>query len=263
MPEGDTIFRTAERLRQCLLDQTIQSADSPARWCDPQPLVGGRVRDVQARGKHLLIHMDPGPAIHSHMGMTGSWHVYQPGERWQKPARRAALVLDVKTWVSVCFSPKTLELLSPDRLRRHPLLERLGPDLLAEQFDLPEVLRRFRTQESTPLGEAVMNQAIVCGIGNVYKSEVLFLEQRNPFTVVANCSDEQLLAIVHRAQVLMRANLQGFARRTRHRSDGGRLWVYGRQGQACYRCGTAIRLRRQGDLGRTTYWCPACQGPEE
>jgi endonuclease-8 len=260
MPEGDTIFRTAERLRQCLFGQTILSADSPTRLLDPQPLVGRRVSDVQARGKHLLLHVDQSPTIHSHMGMTGSWHVYKPGERWQKPVHRAALVLEVADAVCVCFSPKTLELLTPTRLRRHPLLQRLGPDLLAEQLDVAEILRRFRGQDSMPLGEAVMNQAIVCGIGNVYKSEVLFLEQRDPFAFVAGLSDEQLESLVDRARTLMRANLQGFQRRTRHRPDGGRLWVYGRQGQACFRCGTPIRLRRQGDLGRTTYWCPQCQG---
>ncbi len=258
MPEGDTIFRTAVRLREVLLGQEIQAASArESTW--PPAITGSRVRDVESRGKHLLIHLDRPLTIHSHMGMTGSWHVYRPGETWRKPARRAAMVLNTPAAVAVCFSPKTLELLSELRLKRHPYLSRLGPDLLAAEWDPIDALRRFRPHAGTPLGEAVMNQTIVCGIGNVYKSEVLFLEQLNPFLPIGELPDADLLRVMQRARKLMGDNLEGYPRRTRHALDGRRLWVYGRNDQPCFRCGTLIHMRRQGDLGRSTYWCPDCQ----
>ncbi|MCH5373990.1 MAG: formamidopyrimidine DNA glycosylase, partial [Planctomycetes bacterium] len=161
--------------------------------------------------------------------------------------------------VCVCFFPKTLELLSETRLRRHPYLSRLGPDLLAETSDDDEILRRFRLHQRRAIGEAVMDQTIVCGIGNVYKSEVLFLCHLDPFLPVHHFSDDQLRGLIHRSRQLMSKNLQGYPRRTRFGLDGNRVWVYGRAGKPCLVCGARIQIRRQGDLGRTTYWCPTCQ----
>jgi endonuclease VIII len=259
MPEGDTIYRAATRLRPILEGQPVERAR--ARWdqIDAASLVGHTVTGVEARGKHLLFHFDDGRALHSHMGMTGSWHIYRLGEGWQKPEHRAAIVLEGPQYLVVCFTPKTLELLSAAALRRHPYLQRLGPDLLGGQLDEAEVLRRFRTHDVTPIGEAVMNQTIACGVGNVYKSEVLFLLHIDPLAPVGTLSDEQVLAIVRKSRELMQQNLEGYPRTTRHALDGRRVWVYGRSGQACFVCGTAIELFRQGDLGRTTYWCPKCQ----
>jgi len=154
---------------------------------------------------------------------------------------------------------KVLQLLSPDQLRRHIHLTRLGPDLLAEQVDEAEVLRRFRAHDPTPIGEAVMNQSIVAGIGNVYKSEILFLTRTNPLTPVGHLSDEHVLKIAQTARRWMANNLTGYPRRTRSALGRQRLWVYGRSGKPCFECGQRIQLRRQGDLGRTTYWCPQCQ----
>ena len=192
--------------------------------------------------------------------MHGAWHVYRPGESWQKSERQAALVIETAESVCVCFNPKLLEMLTATRLRRHPQLCRLGPDLLAECLDEDEVLGRFRVHDPTPIGEAVMNQTIVCGIGNVYKSEVLFLTKVNPFVAVGELSDERLVQIVHSAKKWMTKNLGRSPRQTRFGLDGARLWVYGRSGKACFACGQRIRLSRQGDLGRTTFWCPGCQG---
>jgi endonuclease-8 len=231
------------------------------RWLGPaaESLVQHAIASIEARGKHLLIHLDNGHTVHSHLGMHGAWHVYATGEAWQKPERQAALVIEVPDAVCVCFNPKTLELLTAAQLRRHPHLSRLGPDLLAATIDEAEVLRRFRVHNAAPIGEAVMNQTIICGIGNVYKSEVLFLARINPFHAVADLSDEQILQIVTTASDWMRRNLTGSPRRTRFGLDGQRLWVYGRSGQPCFACGEPIQLRRQGDLGRTTFWCPHCQ----
>ena len=260
MPEGDTIYRTAVTLRSVLGGQTICEASGQSEDMNPRALMGRSVVATEARGKHLLIHLDDGQTIHSHMGMTGSWHVYRPEQTWQKPARLAKLVIRLSQSVCVCFTPKTLEVLSASELRGHVHLSRLGPDVLGEQFDATDVLPRLRQKPpELTIGEAVMNQTVVCGIGNVYKSELLFIQRIDPFTHVQALRDEQLLPLIDRARKLMRRNLQGSVRTTRFGRDGQRLWVYGRSGEKCLRCGATIRMRRQGDLGRSTYWCPSCQ----
>jgi endonuclease VIII len=260
MPEGDTIFRTAARLRPVLEGRCIDAADCRVPQLGADALAGRVIAAVEARGKHLLIHLDDGRVIHSHLGMHGAWHIYRLGQPWQKPARQAALCLRVPETECVCFNPKTLELLSETAFRRHPHLHRLGPDLLADKLDEAEVLRRFRTGPLRPIGEAVMDQTIVCGIGNVYKSEVLFLCRIDPFVAVGQLGDDRLVELIQCARQLMSKNLRGDPRRTRFRLDGERVWVYGRAGKACFTCGAPVQIRRQGDLGRTTFWCPACQG---
>jgi endonuclease VIII len=262
MPEGDTIYRTAVQLRSVLAGQTICEATSQVGGPDPHSLVGRRVEAIEARGKHLLIHLDDGQAIHSHMGMTGSWHVYRSDQAWLKPARRAHLVLHLPAAVCVCFTPKTLEILTAHGVRRHPYLSRLGPDLLSERFGVQDVVQRLRQRSDLPVGEAVMDQTLVCGIGNVYKSELLFLQRLDPFCRVGDLSDSQLEQLVQSARQLMRRNLQGSRRTTRFGRDGQRLWVYGRSGEKCLQCGSIIRMRRQGGLGRSTYWCPTCQSSQ-
>ena len=265
MPEGDTIYRSATRLATLLPSVTILETTGNHRFVDSTKLVDAKFEKVEARGKHLLMHLADGRVMHSHMGMTGSWHIYQKGEPWRKAPRWAALTLLVRAidqrteYVVVCFSPKTLELLTPTQFRRHPHLQRLGPDLMLDDFDSQKILQRFRVHNITPIGEAVMNQTIVCGIGNVYKSETLFLTGTNPFVRVADLSDEQTLAIAKTAQELMQKNKSGYPRETRLSGEGERLWVYGRRGKGCFRCDSAIEMRRQGDLGRSTYWCPGCQ----
>jgi endonuclease-8 len=188
--------------------------------------------------------------------------VYASHDGWQKPQSRAWLILEVDGAVCVCFSPKTLELLSPDGLRRHPFLRRLGPDLLGAPIEPEVILKRFRVHSAVSIGEAVMNQSIVCGIGNVYKSEILFLCRIHPLVTVGQLSDELLLQLVNEARRLMQKNSIGYPRRTRFRGDGQRLWVYRRSGQKCYVCGRVVQMRRQGDMGRSTYWCPGCQRAE-
>lgn len=259
MPEGDTIHRAATRLRGVLEGQTVERVDS--RWLGAQAasLRGRRITKVDARGKHLLISFDDELVLHSHMGMTGSWHIYRPGEAWFKPPQRAAISLDCPQVCVVCFTPKLLELLTAAGVRRHDYLHRLGPDLLAGPPREDEVVARFRQCNNLPIGEAVMNQTVVSGIGNVYKSEVLFLEGLHPLIMVSDLSDEQLLRLTASAREQMESNLSGRPRTTRHALDGGRFWAYGRSGKPCYRCETVIELIRQGDLGRTTYFCPKCQ----
>ena len=259
MPEGDTIFRAAAKLRSTICGCEICDAKTRSLTIPAASFVRQTLTDIEARGKHLLMHLSDGRILHSHMGMTGAWYVYQPQQSWTKPQQQAELVLRFDHLVAVCFSPKLMELLSPGELKHHRWLTQLGPDLLAANFDIDEALGRFRRRNALPIGEAVMNQAIVSGIGNVYKSELLFLDQVHPLTVVADVSDEALTSIIKRARKLLQRNVLGGPRRTRFRGDGHHKWVYGRQGEPCLKCGEAIRLTRQGDLGRTTYFCPQCQ----
>lgn len=260
MPEGDTLFRTASSLRPALECRTIVSARTNATRHDTDSLLGTTIHRVESRGKHLLIHLDDQSAIHSHMGMTGSWHVYDQGAVWGKPERQAELVLETDlAHVAVCFTPKLLELLSATALRRHRWLSQLGPDILDEGWSADNVIARMRDRNDLPLGVAILDQRIVCGIGNVYKSELLFLERLNPFAAVRSISDSALASLMTRGHELMRRNLGGGPRRTRFGRDGLRKWVYGRSGERCLKCDERIAMQRQGDLGRSTYFCHACQ----
>jgi endonuclease-8 len=263
MPEGDTIFRTVATLRRAIEGGDIEQARSRDGLIDCAPLAGNTVATVEARGKHVLMHLATHHALHSHMGMTGSWHLYRPDETWLKPENYAALVMRVNGLDAVCFSPKLLELLTADQLRHHGYLQQLGPDLLGATFDMADALQRFRTHNAVPLGEAIMNQTIACGVGNVYKSDLLFLLGFDPLARVACYSDDELRELLKKARTLLRANLEGAPRRTRFRGDARRVWVYGRVGKACYKCGAPIQLRRQGHAGRTTFWCPECQPPRK
>ena len=265
MPEGDTIHRSAQRLAPVLDGATVVAADDNGRFVDSSQLRDVTFASTIARGKHLLMQLSDGRVLHSHMGMTGSWHTYAVGEPWRKPSRWAALQMQVETHrgdaaTVVCFSPKTLKLLTATQFRRHAYLNRLGPDLMSPgELVEADVLARFRVHNLATIGEAVMNQTIVCGIGNVYKSETLFLTATNPMTRVSELSDESVFQIVARARELMLKNRQGYPRKTRLSADSHHLWVYGRSGEPCFTCGSEIRLTRQGDLGRSTYWCPVCQ----
>jgi len=259
MPEGDTLFRAAQTLRLALKDRIVTGFRSSVPELVGANLVGRAITDIEARGKNLLIFFDDGRALYSHLRMEGSWHIYQPGVPWQKPERQAKVVLETQSYIAVCFNAPTVQLLSAIGVKRHPILEKLGPDLLKEDFDWLETLRRLRARETSPVGVALMRQNILAGIGNVYKSEVLFLCQSDPFRAVSEYSDRDLKTIVQKAQELMRANLQGKPRATRFTLDGQRLWVYGRSGRPCRKCSTTVHMRRQGLEGRSTYWCPKCQ----
>lgn len=265
MPEGDTIFRTAQVLRAALGGKRVAAVRSPLPGLANAGLAGRRVAGVEPRGKHLLVRFDDGRVLHTHMRMIGSWHVYRPGERWRKPAARARVVLEVEgeageAAVAVCFNAPVVELLTERGARRSPALATLGPDVLSERFDAAEARRRLRAYGDRAIGEALLAQRALAGIGNVYKSETLFLRGVDPFCPVGSLSDAELDAIVGEARALMSANLGPRPRRTvPARHGAGPLWVYGRSGEPCRRCGTTIRMRRQGEAARSTYWCPACQ----
>ena len=265
MPEGDTIFRTAEVLRAALVERRITAARAQPRpglrrVPDLSRLVGATVTRVEARGKHLLIGFDSGLTLRSHLRMSGSWHRYRPGETWRRPARQASAVLETAESVAVAFNTPVVELLTDADLRRSRALTTLGPDLLGAEFDTEEALRRLRERNGEQLGNALLDQRAVAGIGNVYKSEVAFLERLDPWAPVAAYEDGELTAALRTARRLLQANTRGGARITTGSGARGEgLWVYGRAGRPCRRCGTLIQLRRQGDLARQTFWCPRCQ----
>ena len=261
MPEGDTIYRTATTLRPAIEGRRIDAAHLRDPLFEAETIVGATVAAVEARGKHLLIHLTSLGAIHSHMGMTGSWHIYRPGDPWCKPRQYAVLVMAINSLEVICFSPKQLELLTANQLRAHAHLRNLGPDLLAVEYDAAAAVARFRAHNSVPLGEAVMNQTIVSGIGNIYKSELLFILRLDPFAPVAAFTDEELAQLTDKARRLMRQNSATHRRQTRFTGEGQRMWVYSRPGEQCAKCAAPIQVRRQGEAGRTTFWCPTCQQP--
>jgi endonuclease VIII len=273
MPEGDTIFRAARALHRALAGQTVIAFDSqlPAlsRIHDDAPLTGRTIERVTAAGKHLLMHFSGDLVLRTHMRMNGSWHIYRPGERWQRARRDMRILISTETFEAVGFNIPVAEFTSSRALSRHNELRRLGPDLLSEEFRTSEAVQRIRERGTTPIADALLNQRVVAGLGNVYKSEVLFMCRVNPFTLVRDVGDDKLAAIVDTAQQVLRANVSealapmttysGFRKTTRRASPRERLWVYGRARLPCRRCGTPVRIRKQGLDARLTYWCPECQ----
>lgn len=265
MPEGDTIFRTAEVLRAALVGRRITAARAQPRpglrrVPDLSRLIGATVERVESRGKHVLIGFDTGLTLRSHLRMSGSWHRYRPGEPWRRPPRQASAILETAESVAVAFNTPTVELLTDADLRRSRPLRALGPDLLSEAFDAGEALRRLRERDAAEIGVGLLDQRAVAGIGNVIKNEVLFLERMHPLTRIEGFTDAELRAAVATARRLLQANTGGGARVTTGSPRRGQeLWVYGRAGRPCRRCGSLIATRRQGELARSTYWCPRCQ----
>jgi endonuclease-8 len=264
VPEGDTIFQTAAALRPLLVGQQIRGARS-GRTPGPQlqRVVGARVTAVEPLGKHMLIHFDNGLVLHTHMRMAGTWHRYAPGEPWRIAAWKARVVLEVDGHVVVCFNAPVAELMPARAAQLHPALAALGPDLLSPDFDSAEAFSRLRSRPELEIAEALLDQRVMAGVGNVFKSEILFIESINPWTHVASLSDDQLQTLIATARRLLNENITpGRWRRVTTQSDPrvrADSFVYGRANLPCTHCGTAIRVLRQGSLNRSTYWCARCQ----
>jgi endonuclease-8 len=258
VPEGDTIHYAARRIRAVLLDRVPDEIRTPHprhgadRW--PERLQGRAVRGVDAHGKHLFVRFDGALTLHSHLRMTGAWGVHREGTRWKRAARRAWLVIRVGEWTVVEFDGPVLELMRESRTRFDRRLAALGPDVVGERFDGDEFLARLRAQDpARAVGDALLDQRVVAGIGNVWKSESCFAARVNPWRELARVHDHEALAVAEFAheQMSHSAAANGFSTRPRA--------VYGRTGLPCERCGTPIRSHGQGDDNRTTYWCPGCQ----
>ncbi len=262
MPEGDTIFRAASRLRQALVYNVIQSAVVSTPWSQgiaADKLQGRRVIAVVAIAKWLRIELEDDHNLLSHMGMTGSWHIYALGQRWHKAEKQSAVVLRTEQHCVVCFSPKRLQLLTSQQLRRQPQLRRLGPDILSEDFDAAGTARSIVALGNHSLAEAALDQRVVAGIGNVYRSETLFISRLHPFARCRDFEPETIVDWLTQSRTLMRRNLTAARRQTRLRTAGPAKWVYRRNGQHCLICDEQIQRRYIGDRNRSIYWCPRCQ----
>jgi endonuclease-8 len=260
MPEGDTIAKLAGFLAEQTEGRRIRRL-----WVRPrdEPSAAGcDITSVSCKGKHLFIDLSNGATLRSHLGMYGTWHRYRPESDWRRPRRQASIIFDLEDWHYVCFNAKETEWLRVDGPRHLDRLQRLGPDLISSAIHPEEIRRRIRLliDPSVLAVDLLLDQRIAAGIGNVYKSEVLFLEGIDPSRRVADLGEARLQTLYGRAAELLRANLGGGRRTTRTKRDGrGRLWVYGRLDLPCLHCGEPIRREALGARPRSTYWCPRCQ----
>ncbi len=253
MAEGDTILRLARRFEATLLGETVTaSAPNPrGKAAAIDPLDGRTLESVDAHGKHLLLGFGE-LSLHSHLGMSGGWHFYRPGSRWRRPRSSAWAVLSGGGWDAVQFGGPTLRVATTSRLRRDPQLTRLGPDILADDFDAGAVAAAMRVDPTRGLGDALLDQHLVAGIGNIFKSEACFAAKVDPWRPLGEVSDEELVAVLEAAREQMLAAVE----------SGGRhsFRAYKRRQGTCPVCRGPISSRGQGDANRTTYWCPRCQG---
>ena len=275
MPEGDTVFRTARALGRALVAKPVTGFRTTypllARFDDDTPLTGQLVRSVESRGKWLLIHFSGGGTMATHMLMSGSWHIYRPGERWQRPRTNMRILIENNEYVAVAFNVPVAKMLQSDEIERLLPIPQTTIDVLSQDFDMAEVARRILACGAEQIGDVLLRQQVIAGVGNLFKSEVCYVTATNPFSTVAALDAEKIQALIATSRRLLKANVVedsdemfvtdlGRQRRTTHASDpGASLWVYGRQGEPCRRCGQPIRRRLQGPDARVTFWCPQCQ----
>ena len=275
MPEGDTIFRAARTLNRALAGRIVIGFRSTyallTSFHDNTPLTGQTIERVEGRGKWVLMHFSGGAILVTHMLMKGSWHVYRPGERWQLPASNMRIVIETADFVAVGFNVPIAEMHTAHSLAHDKRIPPSTSDVLKEDFDPDGAIERLLSSSDLELGDALLRQRVLAGVGNVFKSEICFAAGLNPFRKVGSFTGEQLAEVVSIARRQLGSNVledsgdqivtyRGRKRRTTHRSDPGEsLWVYGRRGQPCRRCGEPIRRRLQGVDARATYWCPRCQ----
>jgi len=275
MPEGDTIFRTARSIGRALIGRpvTVFRSTYPllTRFNDDTPLRGQTVERVDARGKWMLIYFSGGGILASHLLMNGRWHIYRQGERWQLPRFHMRIVIENQQYQAVGFRVPVAEMHTARSLERNTRIPRPQIDLLSEDFDADAALERLIERPQEAIADALLDQTVLAGVGNVFKSEICFVNALHPFRAVGSLTRDEAASAIRTAQKLLRANVledsgdlivtfRGQQRRTTHRSDPAEsLWVYGRNGEPCRRCGQAIRRRIQGDDARVTFWCPRCQ----
>ena len=275
MPEGDTIFRSARTLDRALARKVVTGFRSEyallTRFHDNTPLTGRTIEHVEARGKWLLMHFSGDAILVTHMLMNGSWHIYRPGERWQMAASNMRIVIETSDFVAVGFNVPLAEMHTAQSLAREKKIPPETSNVLGIAFDASGAVERMLACGDMELGDALLRQRVLAGVGNVFKSEICFATGLNPFRKVDTLTREQAAEVVEVAQQQLGSNVledsgnqivtyRGRKRRTTHQSDPGEsLWVYGRRGQPCRRCGELIRRRLQGTDARATYWCPRCQ----
>jgi endonuclease-8 len=259
VPEGDTIHRSATALRAALLEKVTSGFEAP-RLQGLKPAHGATIERVDSRGKHIEIGWDDGIVLHTHLRMTGSWHLYRPGERWRRGSKHLRVLIEVDGFEAVCFNAPVVETYRAQDFVVPPGQGGLGPDLCLPDADLAECLQRIPRfcDESTTAAEMLLDQRIACGVGNVYKSEVLWACGVHPFAPVGALDVDTRSALLDTAAALLRANVDRPSRVTLPGTAEG-VAVYGRYGKPCFRCGLPIEVRRHGEQSRVTYWCEGCQ----
>lgn len=273
MPEGDTLHRAARQLSPRLTGKLVRALELPRRTDSTQGLIGQPVTGVEARGKNLLVHFESGVSLHVHLKMNGRILVYRQDEG-RRPGPDAVAVLDTDEHRVIVDHAPVARLIRTRDLVRDLHFRHLGPDLIADNFELEEALTRLRLRNAVPLGEALLDQSAVAGIGNVWKSELCFNVKLDPFAPVATVTEEELRVLLLMARKLMIETVERAPRRLpdpfaprggqrqarlNHRHGQKRLSVYERGGERCYDCGTTIQMKTQGEQLRQTYYCPTCQ----
>jgi endonuclease-8 len=278
MPEGDTIYRAARALEKALGGKLVTGFETGlaplARVNDDAPLVGRTVERVEARGKWCLIYFSGDLILVTHMLMSGSWHLYRTGEKWWMGRARMRVVIRTAEWEAVAFNVPVAEFHTDRSLERKSQVPKLGPDILSDEYTVESGVKRLAeygvAHPDAEIAVVLLNQRVLAGLGNVYKSEVAFAAGVNPFRAMKTITAGEFAVMAEVSQRYMKANVidgagdgivtySGNRRTTRSSRREDRLWVYGRQGQECRRCGTAIMMRKQGEQARSTYWCPECQ----
>jgi endonuclease-8 len=266
VPEGDTIFRAARTLNHALAGSVVTSFETQlpalARVDADQPIVGRRIEFASAVGKWLQLGFSGDLVLLTHMRMSGSWHIYRPGEGWQKSRQHMRIVIGTPAIIAVAFNVPVAEFHTQATLARRRGFSQLGPDLLSKDFDEADAVTRLANHPDLEIGDALLSQSIIAGLGNVFKSEVCFIAQVNPFERIGNLSQMQLQSVVAIARKTLNSNAVNYSglRQTTGRSGpDNRLWVYHRNGEPCNKCGAAIVSRKQGAGARTSFWCPTCQ----
>jgi endonuclease-8 len=278
MPEGDTIYRTARALNRALAGKIVtgfETALAPlARVHDDCPITGRTVERVESRGKWCLLHLSGDLILVTHMRMSGSWHLYRREETWRLRRAHMRIVLRVSDWEAVAFNVQLAELHTARSLARSRQIPNLGPDILSPAYTAEQGAQRLAAHAAAhpdaEIAVVLLDQRVLAGLGNVYKSEVAFAAGVHPFRPIGTLTPRELQDIAAIAQRYLQANVRDGAgegivtytgsRRTTHAANPGeRLWVYRRHGQECRRCGTIIQSRKQGEQARSTYWCPTCQ----
>lgn len=258
MPEGDTVWRTAKHLHQALSGHELLATDFRVPALATVDLSGRTVVETVARGKHLLTRISDDHTLHTHLKMEGSWHLYRDGTRWKRPVHEARVLLRTAEWVAVGFALGVVELVRRDA--EDEVVGHLGPDLLGPDWDEEEALRRLRAEPGREIGDALLDQRNLAGVGNMYKAELCFLAGVDPRLPVERVPD--LTRLVRRAKQVLEVNKDRVEQSTTgDLRRGQRLWVYRRDKEPCRRCGTRILVDMQGPRlqERATYWCPRCQ----
>lgn len=234
---------------------------SAPRLVGPSPALTRVIERVESHGKHLEIVWDDGLVLHTHLRMSGSWHLYRIGERWRRPQDHMRALIEVPDWVAVCFDAPVVETYREYDRFRHPGFGRLGPDLCtASDDELAECARRVAEypDPTETIAEVLLDQHVACGVGNVFRSEVLWACELNPFATIESLDATDCVHVINAAARMLRANIHPGYRVTVASAPGG-LAVYGRNSQRCHRCGDTVQVKKVGEHARSLYWCPGCQ----